>query len=329
MGLESEPEPEPEPEPEREREPEPEPELARRNTMDMSIAVRQELDVDEVEKMLHDDGEVTKSEPEQTKPQKPELAPPPSREATDEDDSNTEHAESKSFVVGLTKLWKDARDDVTPALKRHGTKLACAVLLQAVCAVGIATRGPGVDWLGWIVNPVVFSAVGGLGVFGSLLFLQNDRRDLIVGVVAAALLALASLFELNGSWLGGFNAGCACAVVGFVLTSRMERGALTTELFVLLVAWFVGSVLTVLPAAVFDTVDKGTTDGGATLGALGVFIFTFVLWMLGWAFLWYEAPNMQHIKPKQWLVNMPADNLVRLKVCLPRAPSWPRPSFLF
>ena len=222
--------------------------------------------------------------------------------------------ESKSFVAGLKKRWPAARDELSKAMDRDGTRLVCVVLLQAVCAVGIAARGPGVGWLGWIVHPNVFTAVGGLGVFGSLVFFQNERRDLIGGVVVAALLALASLFEVNAAWLGGFNAGCACAVVGFVLTSRVERGAWATELFVLLVAWFVGSVLTILPAAVFATVDKGTTDGGATLGALGVFIFTFVLWLLGWAFLWYEAPKMQRIEPEQQLVSMPADSLVRLKV---------------
>ena len=54
----------------------------------------------------------------------------------------------------------------------------------------------------------------------------------------------------------------------------------------------------------------------ATLAPVGVLILVMMVWLLGWGFLWYKAPELtkRHIEPEQRLVDVPTGVLLKLKL---------------
>ena len=55
---------------------------------------------------------------------------------------------------------------------------------------------------------------------------------------------------------------------------------------------------------------------GLRLAAVGVSILVTTVWVMGWGFLWYKAPDLtQHqIEPEQRLVGVPSGALLKLKL---------------
>ena len=54
----------------------------------------------------------------------------------------------------------------------------------------------------------------------------------------------------------------------------------------------------------------------ATLASVGVFVLVMVVWVMGWGFLWYKAPELtgRQIEPEQRLVAVPGGVLLKLKL---------------
>ena len=54
----------------------------------------------------------------------------------------------------------------------------------------------------------------------------------------------------------------------------------------------------------------------ATLASVGVLILVMVVWVMGWGFLWYKAPELtkRQIEPEQRLVDVPTGALLKLKL---------------
>ena len=72
------------------------------------------------------------------------------------------------------------------------------------------------------------------------------------------------------------------------------------------VIWAIFSLLTVVPACLFASSHAIVQAKNVPrYGALGVVIFVFALWSLGWVFLWFRAPRIQPIQDNQRLLAMP------------------------
>ena len=54
----------------------------------------------------------------------------------------------------------------------------------------------------------------------------------------------------------------------------------------------------------------------ATLASVGVLILVMMVWVMGWSFLWYKAPELieRQIEPEQRLVHVPGGVLLKLKL---------------
>ena len=54
----------------------------------------------------------------------------------------------------------------------------------------------------------------------------------------------------------------------------------------------------------------------ATLASVGVFVLVMMVWVMGWGFLWYKAPELieRQIEPEQRLVHVPGGVLLKLKL---------------
>ena len=54
----------------------------------------------------------------------------------------------------------------------------------------------------------------------------------------------------------------------------------------------------------------------AALASVGVLILVMMVWVMGWSFLWYKAPELteRQIEPEQRLVAVPGGVLLKLKL---------------
>ena len=54
----------------------------------------------------------------------------------------------------------------------------------------------------------------------------------------------------------------------------------------------------------------------AALASVGVLILVMMVWVMGWSFLWYKAPELteRQIEPEQRLVAVPGGMLLKLKL---------------
>lgn len=130
-------------------------------------------------------------------------------------------------------------------------------------------------------------------------------------VCAAVIVSVDSWIALA---VGGGIAGSAfCFFVCLGFKERIDDGEWNRGALVFYVAWLWQSLLTVVPAGLFATADKGAPDAGASHGVAGVLCFVVALWSLGWGFLWWRSPGVQDISVQQRLLEMPPEWLLQLK----------------
>ena len=72
--------------------------------------------------------------------------------------------------------------------------------------------------------------------------------------------------------------------------------------------WVYTALLTLVPASLIVNDDHGT------MAKAGAVLYVSLLWILGWGYLWLYGADLPTIQPEQRLLNIPADNTVRLKL---------------
>ena len=73
--------------------------------------------------------------------------------------------------------------------------------------------------------------------------------------------------------------------------------------------WIYTALLTLVPASLVVS-----TDYTGELAALGIVMFVFLLWFIGWVYMWFHTDALEAIAPEQRLHNMPPDPVIRMKM---------------
>eukprot|EP01043_Picozoa_sp_COSAG02_P048149 COSAG02_NODE_4698_length_5082_cov_4.415412_2_plen_1410_part_00 len=124
---------------------------------------------------------------------------------------------------------------------------------------------------------------------------------------------LAALIITRDGWVkllvGGFVVCGVLSCIGLLPIYLVHKETMRIQV----VTWVWASLLTVVPAALMAPADEVAYDAGALLGAAATVCFVLALWSLGWAFLWYKAPDIRPVQPNQCMLDMPPAWLLRLK----------------
>lgn len=92
--------------------------------------------------------------------------------------------------------------------------------------------------------------------------------------------------------------------------ARKKNKENTSIAVLLAFEWLYVSLLTLVPASLMVVTNR---SGGHPAAGVGVFVFVFALWMLGWGYLWLTDDG-SNIRPESHMLSMPPDLMMKTRL---------------